>query len=101
MRIYVDIDGTLTKEIEGWGDEIYAARTPRKEVIARVNELFDLGHTITIWTARFPEDEVATLLWLEEHGVKFSTLVMGKPLFDVYLCDKVVNVENIHEDKEP
>lgn len=93
--IYVDIDGTLTVETEGWGVDVYTSRTPRQNVIDHVNCLYNSGNQIVIWTARFEMDRHITSLWLKKHCVQYHRLLMGKPKFDLYICDKVKNVEEI------
>lgn len=93
--IYVDLDGTLTKETAGYGNEIYATRTPRPEIVKYVNSLYDKGDTIVIWTARYEVDRTVTMLWLSKHGVKYHRLILDKHKFDLYICDKVRNVGDI------
>ena len=92
----VDIDGTLTVETEGWGDEVYADRTPIHHRIQKVNELHAEGHTIIIWTSRFKSDRSVTEEWLERYGVRYDCLRMGKPQFDILIDDKVILAEEIH-----
>lgn len=92
MDIYVDLDGTLTLETEGHN---YIARTPRTKTIEKINKLYNSGNVITIWTARWEEDKEITLRWLRKHGVLFNRLILGKPTFDLYICDKVMHVENL------
>jgi len=95
--IYVDLDGTLTKETEGFGDKIFMNRTPRKKKIRQINEIREDGHQIIIWTARLPEDLKVTIKWLEKHGVKYDGILLNKPMFDLYVCDKALNVEDLHK----
>jgi len=94
LKIYVDIDGTLTVETEGFGDEVYRSRTPRHEIINRVNQLFDQGNPIVLWTSRKPIDRKVTIEWLKTNGVKFNKLILGKPTYDLYVCDKAMNVDD-------
>lgn len=91
MDIFVDIDGTLTVETEGY---LYENRTPRFNVIERINSLFDGGHRITLWSARWEEDRRITERWLNLFNVKYHELILGKPKFDLYICDLVKNVED-------
>ena len=86
--IFFDIDGVLTIETEGFGEEVYADRTPNKSAIPVVNRLYKMGHQIVLWTARFEEDREVTMNWLRKHGVKYHTLIMDKPYYDLFIDDK-------------
>ena len=99
-NIGVDIDGTLTKETEGWG---YAQRTPDKNVIEKINMLFDLGHNIILHSSRFQDDLATTKKWLKLHGVKYSAIILGKPRFDFYIGDEVIPPDDlaINDQGEP
>jgi hypothetical protein len=95
MHIRVDIDGTLTVESCGWGKHVYMTRTPRWDVIAIVNALYDSKkHTITLWTSRFSEDREITELWLKAHGVHYHVLEFDKPYYDLQLDDKSYNTRD-------
>lgn len=90
--VTVDIDGTITVETEGWD---YENRTPRLSVIKKVNELYEDGkHHIILWTARMDIDYFVTIFWLQRHGVKYHELLFNKPFWDLYICDKSINVED-------
>jgi len=88
---YFDIDGTITVETEGW---LYLKRTPRWEVINKINALYDSGEVhIVFWTSRMPIDRRTTEYWFRINGVKYHELIFGKPFFDLYICDKAINIE--------
>lgn len=76
MRIYVDVDGTLTKKQTG--RSFFKKHVGlREEVIAKVKEYSDAGHEIIIWTGNTGYAErVATAL--RERGIIVSGAV-GKP----------------------
>lgn len=89
--IMVDIDNTIT---EGKGYEIC---TPRNDVIAKVNTLYEQGHNIVYWTAR---GTVANNDWtahtkkqLQGWNAKHTLLFMKKPFFDTFLEDRSVNLD--------
>jgi len=84
MRIGIDIDGTLTNETIGWD---YSKRTPRQDVIDKVNQHYDQGDFITLFSSRFQSDRKVTVAWLRKHGVKYNRLILGKPKFDWYIDD--------------
>ena len=47
MKYVIDIDGTICKEV---GEVI--GREPYMDRIAKINKLYDEGHTIVFYTAR-------------------------------------------------
>ena len=48
MRYCFDLDGTLCSDTDG----DYPNAIPNLEVIGKLNELYDAGHTIIVYTAR-------------------------------------------------
>ena len=97
MVIYVDIDETICFYD---GERNYPEAVPNYENIAKINELYDEGHTITYWTAR---GSVTGIDWLEtttnqlyEWGCKYHELSVGeKPAYDLLICDKTKRIEEI------
>ena len=91
--IYVDIDNTICSGL-------YENATPRQDKIQQMNELYDSGNTIIYWTAR---GSVSNNDWLEKTrkqldawGVKRHLFKTGKPNYDIFICDKTINItENI------
>jgi CMP-N,N'-diacetyllegionaminic acid synthase len=98
MIIYVDIDDTICYLEE---DRNYATAKPIYERIAKVNDLYNKGHTIVYWTARgtvtgidhrkLTENQLAK--WL----VKYHELKFGKPAYDIFIDDKNINSEKFFE----
>jgi len=86
---FFDIDGTITHETAGWD---YANRTPRIDVIDKMYQIAVTG-TIVLWTARLDCDREVTVQWLKKHNVPYAYIIMEKPFWDVYICDKSFNVE--------
>ena len=95
--IYVfDIDGTIcyTKN----GD--YNMSIPIQDRIDKINDLRKQGNTILFWTARgmgrsgnsvdyaYINFEELTKKQLENWGVKYDGLFLGKPAGDIYIDDK-------------
>lgn len=92
---FFDIDGTITKETEGWD---YQNRTPEFEVIAKVNDMFLSGvYEIVYWSSRLEIDREVTEKWFIQNNVMYHKLILGKPFFDMYICDKAVNVQSFKE----
>jgi mannose-6-phosphate isomerase-like protein (cupin superfamily) len=92
-NIFIDLDNTLCVTNES----NYEKSTPILERIRYVNCLKEEGNFITIWTARGSKSgtdhKELTIKQLEEWGVKYDTLLMGKPSYDVYIDDKSFNVD--------
>ena len=89
-KVYnVDIDGTLTIETAGFD---YANRTPDMKVIQQINKLYADGNRIDLYTSRYgiENDVEITKKWLEEKGVKYTTLTFGKPHYDFIIDDKAL-----------
>ena len=96
MNYYIDIDHTITEN--NIQDLDYSNALPNKININKVNELYDEGNTIVMWTARGTKTgknwfEI-TYKQLNQWGVKFHELRMGKPAFDVLIDDKAYNSIN-------
>jgi hypothetical protein len=95
--IYVfDIDGTICTVTDGE----YPTAKPLHNRIDKVNSLYDEGHTIIFQTARgmgrsnnseqfaYAKFYEFTKQQLEDWGVRYHSLFLGKPAGDVYIDDK-------------
>lgn len=91
MRIAVDLDGILTIETEGFGDAIYAERSPNLKNIEAVNQLYDNGHVVIIFTSRFSIDRFVTINWLQKYNVKYHSIIFNKLQYDAIIDDKSFN----------
>jgi rfaE bifunctional protein nucleotidyltransferase chain/domain len=84
-----DIDGTICTI-----SKKYTEAKPIKHIIDKVNDLYDKGHTIKIFTARGQATgwnyKELTEKQLKEWNVKYHQLIMGKPSADLYIDDKTV-----------
>ena len=86
--LIVDCDGVIADK-EHSGD--YSKAGPLKHGIEQVNKLYDMGYTITLFTARYSDRESGNihkqyargytewLNWLDKYGVKYHNAYMGKP----------------------
>jgi len=94
MIIYVDIDETICNTPE---NRDYSLAVPIKENIQKINELYYNGDTIVYWTARGTGSGIDWRLVTEKQfsdwGVKYHELKLGKPIYDLFICDKVKNSE--------
>ena len=87
--IYVDVDETICINQP---DRDYRRAVPIRENVAAVNRLYDRGHTIVYWTARGGHSGIdhgeLTRSQLDGWGARYDRLVMGKPSYDLLICDK-------------
>ena len=92
-----DIDGTICNNTEG----NYPEAIPRPEVISKLNELYDAGHTIVMHTARGGTTGIdwaeLTEQQLKTWNVKYHQLVLGKITADAYIDDKCIHVSDFIE----
>ena len=95
--IYVDIDETICVTPS---NRNYAEAVPIPENIEKANQLYDAGHTIVYWTARGTTTKInwfpVTQEQFKKWGVKYHEIRMGKPAYDVLICDKTFNA-NLQE----
>jgi CMP-N,N'-diacetyllegionaminic acid synthase len=94
MIIYVDIDNTICNSVE----DDYTNSTPILENVAKVKSLIQEGHEVSFWTAR---GTVTGKDWtdvtnqqLESWGLGGIPVIFGKPYFDLFIDDRVMNVED-------
>ena len=98
QTIMVDIDDTICfHDAEGKGPRDYSLAKPYLDRIAKINALYEEGHTIIYWTARGTMTGInwfkLTLNQLYVWGCKFHELRMGKPAYDLFIDDKNINSE--------
>ena len=108
--IAFDLDDVLChrpNQFENLGPSKYSYCVPNDEMIELVNSLYDDGHKIVIYTARgmtqfngnvteiYSQLYTRTLIHLDQWGLKYHQLVMGKIHYDVLIDDKAVNSLNI------
>ena len=98
--IVVDLDDTIcyTKNRD------FNNSIPNKEVIDKINKLYNKGWKIIIFTARggkscktLEEKEAkyrdVTERWLKKNNVKYNELMFGKPNADYYVDDKNISID--------
>ncbi len=88
----IDIDGLLCNDMLG----DYEKSIPDFESIAMVNDLYDSGHTIKIFTGRGSATGIDwkdfTNEQLNSWGVKYHELILGKPVCDIIVDDKAISL---------
>lgn len=95
-----DIDGTICTQ-EPDSQTPYNEATPFMERVARINELYDQGHTILLQTARGTTTGIDWKEFTEQQlrgwGVKYNELIFGKLNADVFIDDKGVSADVFFE----
>tara|TARA_Y100001958_G_C21212009_1_gene537651 strand:- start:461 stop:802 length:342 start_codon:yes stop_codon:yes gene_type:complete len=98
MIFCFDIDNTICKT----KGKNYKNAKPHKDIIKIINKLYNNGHTIKIFTARYmgrnndniklayKEGYNNTLKQLKKWNLKFHKLLMGKPSFDILIDDRAL-----------
>lgn len=89
-----DIDGVLCDDLLG----DYQNSKPRKDIISKINQLYEEGNIIKIFTGRGSQTGIDwtefTKQQLESWGVKYHQLIFEKPVADVFIDDKAVNIRD-------
>jgi hypothetical protein len=75
----IDIDGTITDDVPNEEPERMATCKPFPDALQTLNSWYEEGHIICFFTSRTEEHREVTENWLNEHGFKFHSLLMGKP----------------------
>ena len=109
MKTYVfDIDGTICTLVEG----DYSEALPIVERIQKINSLYSSGNYIIFQTARgmgrFKNNKEKaistfydfTIKQLNDWGVKYHELHLGKPAGDIYVDDKGIKDEDFFNPKD-
>lgn len=93
-----DIDGIIMTITE---DNDYNLSKPIKKTVNLINELYDAGNKIIIFTARGYvtgiDWEEITRKQLTNAGLKFHELKFGKPAADYYIDDKFIDLDVLIE----
>lgn len=96
MRYCFDIDGTICTQ-EPDNTIPYNKAAPYKERIARINELYEQGNQITLFSARGTVTGIDWKSFTEKQlmnwGVKYHELIFGKPEADFFIDDKGMTIE--------
>jgi len=99
QQFVFDIDGVIAMKRE---DLDYGQAGPNEKMIKIVNQLYDWGNKIVLFTAR---GYVTGIDWREvtekqmaDWGVKYHELHMGKPNADYYVDDKMLSLEFLYKE---
>ena len=93
-----DIDNVICKTKKNF----YSKSIPNLKVINFINSLYDQGHEIKIFTARYMGRFNSDVLKVKKHGykkiekqlqkwnLKYHKLILGKPNFDIFVSDQAL-----------
>ena len=102
IKLVFDIDDTICNN----KNRDYENAIPYKDVIKKINKLHRQGAKITLYTSRgmvscngdidkiIKKNKAILEKWLEKNKVEYDELVFGKPLGDMYIDDKAINVND-------
>ena len=89
MKFVFDIDDTiLFSEIDDKGN--YHLKSYDHFFVQKINNLYDKGHQIILWTGRHWNHLDKTKRQLEAIELKYHTLILGKPVSNYYIDDKAM-----------
>jgi hypothetical protein len=87
----MDDNGSLKRE--------YHNSVPAIESIAKINRLYEAGHTIIYWTSRGSRTKInwreLTEKQLSNWEAKYHELHLDKPYYDLIIDDKAKIIEDI------
>ena len=75
----IDIDGTITEDVPNEQPERMATCEPFPDALETINKWYDEGHQICFFTSRTEEHREVTTQWLDKHGFKYHSILLGKP----------------------
>lgn len=94
MIYCIDLDNTICKT----NGNDYKNSVPIPEAVAKVNALYDAGHTIKIFTGRGSNSgndwRALTVSQLFRWGVKYHSLLLTKPTCDFIIDDKAISAKD-------
>lgn len=89
--IMVDLDGVICSE-EQFHDRPLATIIPgAREALARLRAA---GYVVVVYTARSWGEYRVTKKWLDDHGLEYDGLQMGKPVADLWIDDRALRFTN-------
>ncbi len=92
MTYCFDIDGTICNK-----DVKYENAKAYPSVVAKINSLYDEGHTIILYTARGSKSGLdwtdLTNQQIKKWGIKCHEVKLGKPFYDLMIDDRAINAD--------
>ena len=93
--IAMDIDGCIAEPLAEEYRHQYWRSIPIKDVITKVNKLYENKYVIIYHTGRDPIHYAETYAWLVKQGCKFHALRMGKLNADWFIDDKNITIDEL------
>ena len=97
LKYMIDIDGTVCSN----SNSEYERSVPLYDNIKIFNQLYEQGHQIHYWTARGAVSgknwDKLTVQQLIAWNVKYDSINVDKPHYDIWIDDKAVNVNDINK----
>ncbi|PKP25823.1 MAG: phosphoheptose isomerase [Bacteroidetes bacterium HGW-Bacteroidetes-2] len=75
----IDIDGTICDDIPNEEPERMLTAKVYPDALRTLNKWYEQGHIICFFTSRTEAHRAFTEVWLNKHGFKYHSLLMGKP----------------------
>lgn len=91
MTIMVDLDGVICTEERVFDRPLATPIRGAKEALAALRAA---GHTIIIYTARGWAEYRVTKQWLDDHGMSYDAIHMGKPIAHLWIDDRALQFKN-------
>lgn len=100
LKIVIDVDDTICDN----NNRQYKDAIPKRKAIEKLNLLHSQGYEIILYTARgmkscngdldkiIKKNKDVLETWLKENNVQYDELIFGKPLGDLYIDDKCMEV---------
>jgi hydroxymethylpyrimidine pyrophosphatase-like HAD family hydrolase len=93
MTYVVDIDGVIIHSAFNPATREYVVCEIDHDVVEAINRRYEAGDEIILHTGRHWDNLRTTLDQLASAGVKYHSLVMGKPVGDYYIDDRNLSVD--------
>lgn len=91
MTIMVDLDGVICTEERVFERPLAEPIAGAKEALARLKAS---GHSIVIYTARGWAELKVTKKWLDDHGMAYDAIHMGKPIAHLWIDDRALQFKS-------
>ena len=75
----IDIDGTIGEDIPNEEPERMLTAEIYPDALDTCNKWYEEGHLICFFSSRTEAHREYTEIWLNNHGFKYHSLLMGKP----------------------
>lgn len=89
--IMVDMDGVICTEERTFERALAKPLDGAREALAQLKAA---GHTVIVYTGRGWPEYRATKQWLDDHGMQYDAIHMGKPIADVWIDDRALRFTN-------